>query len=78
MPPLVWLLEELHVQLHVKLCQRDKFPTASPMKHTVKLLPNYTAVEKLGVDAKINTLKSEGKCSPSTESEPSVPVNLTY
>ena len=29
------------------------------------------------VDAKINTLESEGKCSPSTESEPSVPVNLT-
>ena len=29
------------------------------------------------VDAKINTLESEGKCSPSTESRPSVPVNLT-
>ena len=36
------------------------------MKHTVKLLPNYTAVEKIGVDAKINTLESEGKCSPNT------------
>ena len=30
------------------------------------------------VDAKINTLESEGKCSPSTESRPSVPVNLTW
>jgi len=30
-----------------------------------------------GVEAKINTLESEGKCSPSTESEPNVPVNLT-
>ena len=29
------------------------------------------------VDAKINTLEFEGKCSPSTESRPSVPVNLT-
>ena len=28
-------------------------------------------------DAKINTLESEGKCSPSTESRSSVPVNLT-
>jgi len=32
----------------MKLSQRGKFPTASPMKHTVKLLPNYTAVVKLG------------------------------
>ena len=30
------------------------------------------------VDAKINTLESEDKCSPSTESEPNVPVNLTW
>ena len=30
------------------------------------------------VDAKINTLESKGKCSPSTESRPSMPVNLTY
>jgi len=29
------------------------------------------------VDAKINTLESEGKYSLSTESRPSVPVNLT-
>ena len=29
-------------------------------------------------DAKINTLEFEGKCSPSTESRPSVPVNLTW
>ena len=35
------------------------------------------AISKLPVDAKINTLESEGKCSPSTESEPSVLVNLT-
>ena len=34
-------------------------------------------LESVNVDAKINTLESEGKCSPSTESEPSVPVNLT-
>ena len=65
------------MQLHVKLCERGKFSTASPMKHTAKLLPNYTAVEKLGGDAKINTLESEGKCSPGMESQPSVPVNLT-
>ena len=29
------------------------------------------------VDAKINTLESKGKCSPSMESRPSVSVNLT-
>ena len=29
------------------------------------------------VDAKISTLESEGKCLPSTESRPSVPVNLS-
>ena len=30
------------------------------------------------VDAKINTLEFEGKCSQSTKSRPSVPVNLTW
>jgi hypothetical protein len=34
-------------------------------------------LESVNVDAKINTLESKGKCLPSTESEPSVPVNLT-
>ena len=35
-----------------------------------------TGRAKRCVDAKINTLESEGKCSPSMESEPRVPVNL--
>ena len=34
-------------------------------------------VRSPSVDAKNNTLESEGKCLPSTESHTSVPVNLT-
>ena len=30
------------------------------------------------IEAKINTMEYEGKCSPSTESKPIVLVNLTY
>ena len=36
-----------------------------------------TGCAKRCVDAKINTLESEGKCSPSHGKSPSVPVNLT-
>ena len=41
------------------------------------IMSGPTMRAKRCVDAKINTLESEGKCSPSTESRPSAPVNLT-
>ena len=40
------------------------------------ILSGPTGRAKRCVDAKINTLESEGKCSPSTESQLSMPVNL--
>ena len=44
----------------------------------LRALLSVTTNDWPAVDAKINTLESEGKCSPSAESRPSVPVNLTY
>jgi len=37
-----------------------------------------TGRAKRCVDAKFNTLESEGKCSLSTENRPNVPINLTW
>ena len=71
------LMTTSYIDVSMKIWIHAMYATHAGIRSTMLKLSCPTGRAKRCVDAKINTLESEGKCSPSMKSEPSVPVNLT-